>query len=258
GVYVGRERKVERKKVYFVADAHLGSRTLEDSSANEKLLVEWLETIKKDALEVYFLGDMLDFWFEYKHVVPKGFIRFFGKVAELADEGIAIHWFVGNHDLWMKDYFVKELKISIHKEPLSKEIMGKHFFLAHGDEFLGKYDRGYKFLRSVFHNKVMQWLFSWIHPDISIGFALWWSKSNRENPERKQVKKEYQLLSLQEYAREYVKSHSMDYLIFAHIHVLHRENLNEKSQMIVLGDCMQELNYGVFDGKKFLLKKYKE
>jgi len=153
------------KKVYFASDFHLGIDARLSSREREKQLVRWLEQIRKDAYSIYLVGDVFDFWFEYKTVVPKGYVRLLGKLAELRDEGIPIYFFTGNHDMWMFSYFEEELGIPIYREPIVREIMGKTFFIGHGDG-LGPGDHGYKFIKRVFANPVCQWLFERLHPKI--------------------------------------------------------------------------------------------
>ena len=165
-------------KIYFASDFHLGIPNAEKSLDREKLLVKWLEMAEKDAKEIYLMGDLFDFWFEYKHSIPKGFTRFLGKLANISDRGIAIHVFTGNHDMWMFGYLETELGVNIIRDAIDVEINGKLFHLAHGDG-LGPGDRGYKFIKKVFASKICQWLFARIHPNTGIGIANYWSKKSR-------------------------------------------------------------------------------
>lgn len=160
-----------RKKIYFASDAHLGARFHKDPLAVEKKLVRWLDSIKENALAVYFLGDIFDYWYEYKYVVPKGFTRFLGKLAELADSGVEIHIFIGNHDIWMFDYLPNEIGAIIHRDVLTTDLLGKRFFLGHGDE-VDYRSKAFRFIRAVFRNKFCQWLYAGIHPRWTFGFAL--------------------------------------------------------------------------------------
>ena len=152
-----------RKKIYFASDAHLGARFHKDPLAVEKRLVRWLDSIKDEAMAIYFLGDMFDYWYEYKYVVPKGFVRFLGKLAELSDNGVDIHIFIGNHDIWMFDYLPKEIGAVIHRDVLTVDLLGKRFFLGHGDE-VDYRSKAFRFLRTLFRNKFCQWLYAGIHP----------------------------------------------------------------------------------------------
>src|SRR5690606_9921288 len=154
----------EGKKIYFSSDNHLGAPTASESLPRERIFVRWLDTVKEDAAAIFLLGDLFDFWFEYKHVVPKGFVRVLGKLAEIRDSGIAIYFFVGNHDLWMNDYFEKELNIPVYHKPQEFTLGNKIFLIGHGDG-LGPNDKGYKRMKKVFTNPFFQWLFKWMHPD---------------------------------------------------------------------------------------------
>lgn len=169
-----------RKKIYFASDAHLGARFHKDPLAVEKRLVRWLDSIKDEAMAIYFLGDMFDYWYEYKYVVPKGFVRFLGKLAELSDNGVEIHIFIGNHDIWMFDYLPKEIGAVIHRDVLTVDLLGKRFFLGHGDE-VDYRSKAFRFLRTLFRNKFCQWLYAGIHPRWTFGFALGWSLSSRKS-----------------------------------------------------------------------------
>lgn len=152
-----------RKKIFFASDAHLGARFHKDPLAIEKKLVRWLDSIKDEAMAIYFLGDMFDYWYEYKYVVPKGFIRFLGKLAELSDSGVEIHIFIGNHDIWMFDYLPNEIGAIIHRDVLITDLLGKRFFLGHGDE-VDYRSKAFRFIRALFRNKFCQWLYGRIHP----------------------------------------------------------------------------------------------
>lgn len=166
------------KNVYFLSDAHLGSRAIEHGRTQERRLVNFLDSIKHKASAVYLLGDMFDFWYEFKLVVPKGYTRFLGKLSELTDLGVEVHFFTGNHDIWCGDYLTKECGVILHRKPLTTEIHGKEFYLAHGDG-LGDPDRKFKFLRAVFHSHTLQTLFSALHPRWSVELGLTWAKHSR-------------------------------------------------------------------------------
>src|SRR6185369_16215685 len=166
------------KKVYFLSDFHLGVPSHEDSLVREKKVVEFLERIRSDAAVIFIVGDLFDFWYEYKKVVPKGFVRILGKMAEITDSGISIHFFIGNHDMWMSGYFEKELNIPVYHEPRIFEFNGSRFYVGHGDG-LGPGDHGYKFIKKVFRNKVCQWLFGILPPALGVGLANYMSRSSR-------------------------------------------------------------------------------
>ena len=233
---------------------HLGLYPRERSAEREKILVNWLNTIKEDATELYLMGDIFDFWHEYKRVVPRGFTRFLGKIAELSDKGIILHFFTGNHDVWVYDYLVKEIGLTVYRKPVVREINGIRFFLAHGDG-LGSGEFGYKILKSIFTNKILQWLFARLHPNFAVGFGLKWSKSSRyakgivAEP-YKGDEKELQVV----FAKEKIKTEHFDYFIFGHRHVPYDIKIAPSSHVINLGDWINNFTYGVFDGGQVELK----
>jgi UDP-2,3-diacylglucosamine hydrolase len=244
------------KKIYFASDFHLGVPSYEKSLAREKLIVKWLDEIKQDAQEIYLMGDLFDFWFEYKHAAPKGFIRILGKIAELTDSGIPVTVFTGNHDMWMLDYLPKEIGVTIYREPIEKEYNGKKFYLGHGDG-LGPGDKGYKFIKKVFANKFCQWLFARIHPNFGIGMANYWSRKSRlsNGPEdEKFTGEENEWLVV--YAKEVLQKKHVDYFIFGHRHLPLDIKLKENSRYINLGEWVNYNTYAVFDGNTLELKKY--
>lgn len=246
------------KKVYFLSDAHLGSRSIEHPRTHERRLVNFLDSIKHKADAIYLLGDMFDFWYEYKTVVPKGFTRFLGKISELTDMGVEVHFFIGNHDIWCKDYLTKECGIIVHKKPFTTEIHGKVFYMAHGDG-LGDPNRMFRFLRSIFHNKVLQRLFSTIHPRWSIDMGLSWASHNRkkykEPPQYLGEEGEFLIV----YSKEYLKTHAdINYFIYGHRHVLYDIMIAHTSRVVVLGDWISLFSYAVFDGENLLLEQYIE
>ena len=168
----------ETKNIYFASDFHLGAPNHESSLIREKSIVSWLYHIKDDAAEIYLVGDLFDFWFEYKRAIPKGFVRLQGKIAELTDKGIPVHIFTGNHDMWIFDYLPKELGVSLFRKPIEREFFGKRYLIGHGDG-LGPGDRGYKFLKKIFANKFCQWCFARLHPNFGIWLADKSSKTSR-------------------------------------------------------------------------------
>ncbi|MCK4664945.1 MAG: UDP-2,3-diacylglucosamine diphosphatase [Bacteroidales bacterium] len=246
----------DKKNIYFASDAHLGLPNYQKSLFREKLLVKWLDEIKNDAKEIYLLGDMFDFWYEYKQVVPRGFTRFLGKIAEIVDSGIPVHLFTGNHDIWIFDYLPTETGVILHRKPIVKTLNGKKFYLAHGDG-LGPYDKGYKLLKKIFTNPVLQWLFSRLHPNFAIGLGHLWSNNSRFAKGLKAEKykgddKEWLYL----YAKSLLKKEHFDYFVFGHRHILVERQIGSKSRFINLGDWITNFSYGVFDGENFELKKY--
>ena len=244
------------KKIYFSSDFHLGVPDYEPSLEREKIIVKWLDEIKKDAEEIYLMGDVFDFWFEYKNSVPKGYVRLLGKLAELCDSGIIVHWFTGNHDMWIFDYLPKEVGVIIHRSPITKEYNGKKFYLAHGDG-LGPGDMGYKFIKKVFANPLCQWLFARIHPNLGISMAHYWSRKSRIANGIKDEKFHGENEWLVIHANEILKKEHFDYFIFGHRHLPLDIKLNEKSRYINTGEWVNYNSYAVFDGNNLELKYYK-
>jgi Uncharacterized protein conserved in bacteria len=250
---------MERNKIYFASDAHLGARFHDDAIDVERRLVRWLESIRNDAKAIYFLGDMFDYWYEYKYVVPKGFVRFLGKIAELSDEGVEIHFFIGNHDIWMFDYLPKEIGATIHRDILTVDLLGKRFLLGHGDEIDFR-SKGFRFIRAMFRNRFCQWLYSAIHPRWTFGFALGWSLSSRKKGLKKEYaskfqgeSNEYQVL----FAKEYLKEHpDINFFIFGHRHIMLDLMLNRDSRILIAGDWMQYDSYIVWDGENLVLDQF--
>ena len=246
----------EKKKIYFASDIHLGSDVFEDPLVAEKRFVRWLDSIKDDAQALYLLGDIFDFWYEYKYVVPKGFTRFLGKISEMTDSGIEIHLFIGNHDIWMYDYLPLETGVIVHKTPITEEINGKSFYLAHGDG-LGDNSRSFKLIRWLFHNNFCRILFNTIHPRWALAFAHSWSKHSRKKSLTNSSDyfgedKEHLVL----YAKQYISQHpETDYLIFGHRHIMLDLMLSRKSRMMIIGDWLQYFSYAVFDGENLSLEQ---
>lgn len=245
------------KNIYFASDVHLGHPTIEKSRWREKLFVEWLDEIKEDAKELYLVGDIFDFWYEYKKVVPRGFVRSLGKIAELVDAGIPVHFFTGNHDIWVFDYLPSELGVQVHRNPIVKEYAGKKFYIGHGDG-LGPGDHSYKVLKKIFTSRTLQWFFSRLHPNFSLWLAHTWSNSSRQVKGIKAEgfmgkEKEY----LYKYAEQMLEKNNYDYFIFGHRHLMVNMPVGENSKYINLGDWLYNFSYGVFDGNSFELKKYR-
>ena len=241
------------KKIYFASDVHLGALT--KSREREMVFVNWLHQIKEDAAMIFLLGDIFDFWFEYRKVAPQGFVRVLGAIAGICDSGIPVHFFTGNHDIWVFDYLPRETGMIIHHEPFETEIYGKKFFLAHGDD-LGKTDKAYQLLKGFFHNKFAQWVFAKIHPDLSFRLAHYWSKNSRLAKGISGVgflgeELEHQII----YARKKLKEKHFDYFVLGHRHIALDFQLSESSKLFILGDWFQECTYGVYDGITFRLEK---
>lgn len=247
----------QRLKIYFASDQHLGAPTQEKSFPREKKFVAWLDEVKKDADAIFLLGDLFDFWFEYKTVVPKGFVRVLGKLAEIRDSGTPIYFFVGNHDLWMHDYFEKELNIPVYHKPKEFTFNDKVFLIGHGDG-LGPGDKGYKRMKKVFINPFSKWLFRWFHPDLGVKLAQYLSVKNKlisGDADVRFLGEDNEWLVL--YSKRKLETKHYDYFVFGHRHLPMTIDLGQNSTYINLGDWIGYFTYGVFDGEKFELKEYK-
>ncbi|MFO8001587.1 MAG: UDP-2,3-diacylglucosamine diphosphatase [Marinilabilia sp.] len=247
----------QQKNIYFASDAHLGAPTIKDHRAHEKRFVAWLDSIKDNTRELYLMGDIFDFWFEYRHVVPRGHTRFLGKLCEFTDQGIPVHFFTGNHDIWIFDYLPKEIGVTVHKEQYTPVIDGKRFFLAHGDG-LTRFEEHYKKIKSVFTNPLAQKLFHWLHPDLGIALANFWSRKSRQSNEDSEKAKfqgeENEWLII--YAKEILQTRHFDYFIFGHRHIMLDLPLNENSRICYLGDWVTQFSYAVWNGETLSLKSF--
>ncbi|MBC8045931.1 MAG: UDP-2,3-diacylglucosamine diphosphatase [Fimbriimonadaceae bacterium] len=246
----------QRNNIYFASDFHLGIPDHASSLEREKKIVRWLYSIENDAKQIFLVGDLFDFWFEYKHVVPKGYVRLLGKLANLKDKGIDIQVFTGNHDLWMFDYFEKELNIPVHRQPITFEENGKKFFVGHGDG-IGPGDKGYKLMKRIFTGKFNQWVFSLLHPRIAFSIANYFSHNSRSLNEEEQFlgeEKEWQIL----FAKEKLKKEHFDYFIFGHRHIALQIQIGNNTTFINLGDWVKHSTYAVFNGEKTELKYFEE
>ncbi len=241
------------KKVYFLSDFHLGAPNEVESRKREDRLVRFLQAARKDAGVIFIVGDIFDFWFEYKTVVPKGFVRLLGMLAQLSDEGVQLHIFTGNHDLWMHDYLAKELNAKVYFEPAQFTINNTQFLIGHGDG-LGPGDKGYKRLKKIFTNPICQWLFRWLHPDAGIQLANYFSQKSRAktgNADEIFLGEDKEWLIL--YTKEKAKTMTVDYFVFGHRHYAIDFKINEKSRYINLGDWIRLNTYAVFDGDSMQL-----
>ena len=269
------------KKTYFLSDVHLGaashvknvaekkfevlalpSRKKNEGSYNpkhdvERKLCRWFDTVKSDAGAIYLLGDIFDYWFEYKYVVPRGFTRVLGKIAELTDAGIEIHFFIGNHDIWLTDYLEKECGMIIHTQPLIRDINGRKFFLAHGDG-LGDDSKSFKIIRSVFHNRLCRKLFASIHPRWTVSFACKWSVHSRESGKMDDYlgeDKEH----LVQFAKKHLKAApNINFFVFGHRHIMLDLMIASSCRIIILGDWLSYFSYAVFDGQNMALEIFDE
>ena len=245
------------KKIYFSSDNHLGAPTAAESLPREQKFVRWLDTVKEDAAAIFLLGDLFDFWFEYKTVVPKGFVRVLGKLAEISDSGIPIYFFVGNHDLWMGDYFEKELNIPTYRDVKEFTFNDKVFLIGHGDG-KGPNDMGYKRMKKVFTNPVFKWLFRWFHPELGMRLAQYLSVKNKlisGDDDKIFLGDEQEWLA--QYAKRKLKTKHYDYFIFGHRHLAMKINLSDTSTYHNLGDWITQYTYGVLMAKSFLSKSLK-
>ena len=244
------------KKIYFLSDFHLGAPDHTSSLEREKLLVKFLDEIQEDAEEIFLVGDMFDFWYEYRKVVPKGHVRLLGKLAQLSDAGIQLHFFVGNHDMWMRDYFQQELNMPVYFEPKEFGFNGKSFLIGHGDG-LGPGDHGYKRLKKVFRNPVSKWLFGIFPPVAGMSLAHYMSRRSRAqtgSSEEVFLGEEKEWLII--YCKEVLTKKKIDFFVFGHRHLAIDYRLNEDSRYINLGDWIRYFTYAVFDGENLQLKSY--
>ncbi len=248
---------MNEKKIYFISDFHLGAPDYFKSLEREKKIVRWLDLVKKDASEIFILGDVFDFWFEYKHVVPKGYIRLLGKLAEISDSGIPVHLFTGNHDMWIFDYVPAETGLKLYREPKEFVFDDKKFLIGHGDG-LGPGDHGYKFIKRIFANKFCQWLFARLHPNLGISIANYWSRKSRlatGTHDEKYLGDENEFLVV--YINDVLKQKHYDYFVFGHRHLPINMQI-QNSTYVNLGDWIKYFTYAMWDGQSLMLKKFEE
>ncbi len=253
-----RIESLNSKFIYFASDFHLGVPSRESSLKREKKIVRWLDMIKKDAHSIYLVGDIFDFWFEYKYAIPKGFIRLQGKLAEITDAGIPVIFFTGNHDMWMFDYFTKEFGIPIYRKEQLLEVGSQKLLIGHGDG-LGPGDRSYKFLKRIFRNRLCQWLFARLHPNFGISIANYWSKSSRISNIKKgedDFKGEKEFLI--QYCRSMEQKEHHNYYVFGHRHLPLEIEIGDTSKYINLGEWVNYSTYGKYDGQDFKLLTFEE
>jgi len=244
------------KKIFFASDFHLGVPNYEESLKRERRIVKWLDSIKHEAHSIYLLGDIFDFWFEYRHTIPKGYIRLQGKLAELRDAGIPVFFFTGNHDMWMFDYFPKELDIPIYRDTQLLQVGDQKLLIGHGDG-LGPGDNTYKFIKKFFNSSTCQWLFARIHPNLGIGIANFWSRKSRISNLKKEEKfegPEGEYLWI--YCSEIEKNTHHDFYIFGHRHLPLDLKIGSSSRYINLGEWVHFNTYAEYDGKTVTLKTF--
>lgn len=239
-----------------MSDAHLGFPNHAESLKREKKLVSFLKETASDATEIFLLGDIFDFWFEYRHVVPRNFTRLLGTLGELSDKGIKVHFFTGNHDLWTFGYLEQECGVILHRDRLIAEFNGKRFFMAHGDG-MGPGDKGYKRLKMIFTSRTLQWMFARFHPNFAFWIGRRWSYNSRmkEKPEDFSFKGEEQERLLQ-YAIRKNESDPYDCFVFGHRHVPYHKIIGNNTHFVMLGDWLHHFTYAVFDGNEIQLKHY--
>ena len=244
------------KKTYFISDMHLGAQTFDNPLDYERRVVRFLDSIKADCNALYLLGDVIDYWFEYKYVVPRGFTRFLGKLGEFTDSGIEVHWFTGNHDIWIFDYIQKETGAHVHYAGGLYEIQGKKCYLAHGDG-LGHDSVAFKFMTRFFHSRTCQRMFRWIHPDLATAFAHKWSTHSRltggKFPEFLGEDREFQVLFAKKYTKEVAVP---DYFIFGHRHIMLDLMLSRQTRLMILGDWIQYFSYAVMEEGQLSLEQF--
>lgn len=250
------------KKVYFISDMHLGVPSEEDSRSREKAAVRFLDSIKDDCEQLFIMGDLFDFWYEYKRVVPKGFVRIQAKLAEFVDAGIPVMLFAGNHDIWTFSYLQKELGIQVFREPEMMTVKGKRFFLVHGDG-RGKGDNGYKFLKWLFEGRLTQFLFRLIHPDIGLWIGLRWSMKHRVVKLERERKGDYYAVvdktRLYRYAEAEAEKHpDVDFFVFGHQHKGMQYKTGQHAMTTIVGNWMWNRDYAVFDGNTVERKTFQE
>lgn len=253
---ITRIESLRDKKIYFAADFHLGVPDHASSLKRERQIIQWLESVRHDAHSIYLLGDIFDFWFEYKHTIPKGFVRLLGKLAELRDAGIPVIFFTGNHDMWMFDYFPQELDIPIYRHPQILQVGGQKLMIGHGDG-LGPGDQTYKVLKRFFNSKVCQWLFARIHPNLGMAIANRWSRKSRiTNSKRDESFQGESGEYLWIYCKEMEKTTHHDFYIFGHRHLPLHLQVAPNSTYINVGEWVHSKTYAVYDGEKVELREF--
>ncbi len=246
-----------REKYYFLSDAHMGCRAIADEKTHEKRFVDWLTMAAKDATAIYLLGDIFDFWFEYRATVPKGYTLLLGKLREITESGIPIHFLVGNHDMWTFGYLEQECGLTVHKQPIVETLCGKTFFMAHGDG-LGDQSKAFWALRTVFNSKACQWMFrTFVPPMVGLEFGYRWSKRNRlkhmgaDNRFRGEENE-----PLVRFAKAHALENGYDFYLFGHRHILLNMMLSSGSQLAILGDFIEEFSYATYNGEQFCIENF--
>lgn len=235
------------KNTYFISDLHLGAQYIDDELQRERLVCRFLDSIKDDAAELFLLGDILDYWYEYKYVVPRGYIRFLGKLAELADAGVKLTWVTGNHDVWLFDYLRDQLNMTVLKGHTVVETQGKRILISHGDD-VGVQPAMYRFTRWCFHNRVCQWLYASIHPRWTYPIATRWSNENRtsRSPQTLESIAERAASRLVEFSTDHHRQHpEVDAYVYGHIHLARVYPSDTMPPIILLGEWISLYSYVV-------------
>lgn len=241
-------------KAYFLSDLHLGAPYFPDSKEAEKRVVAFLDSIKNEADAIYLLGDILDYWYEYRYVVPRGFVRFFGKLAELVDNGIKIVWLIGNHDIWIYDYLPTEIGLEVRDGWIVEEIDGRKFFMTHGDG-IGKLKPSFRLLRKLFRNKICQKAYSAIHPRWTIPFANSWSRHSRKIEGPSEADACRMLENIEVFSKEFLKKNpDIDYFMYGHLHLVREISVGKKSEIVVLGDWISNFSYAFWNGQSLEIR----
>lgn len=246
-----------KKKIYFLSDVHLGSKMHVDTIDIERKLCRWFEKVRPDAKAIYLLGDIFDYWFEYRYAVPKGYTRVLGKIAELTDNGTEIHFFIGNHDIWLTDYLIKECGLILHFEPFITELYGKTFYLAHGDG-LGDKSLSIRLLRRLFHSRCLRKAFALLHPDWTIPMAHKWSNSSRENGETPDFLGEDNEFQIKFAKEQLIRTPHINYFVFGHRHIILDHPIQPDVRVILLGDWIKYFSYAVYDEDGLRLEQFEK
>lgn len=246
-------------KYYFLSDAHLGARVVNNAAAHQQKLIDWLEMAQTDATEIFLLGDIFDFWFEFPKTIPQGYDLLLKKLKQITQKGIPVHFFIGNHDIWTFGFLEKEIGLIVHKQPQIQELCGKRFFLAHGDG-LGDKNFGFKLIRTIFYSRICQTLFRYlIPPRLGYKFGFAWSEHNRLK--HLKMGAEYKGESHEPiviFAKQHSLQNAVDYYVFGHRHIVLNLLLATRSQLLIIGDFMNEFSYAVFDGKTVEIKNFSD
>ncbi len=248
---------LSNKKIYFISDVHLGAPASANNREREQLFVRWLDYAAANAAQIYLLGDIFDFWYEYRKVAPRGFVRTLGKIAQITDSGIPVHYFTGNHDVWIYDYLPSETGVIVHRQNIQTEIWGKKFYLGHGDGLDPK-EKGYLRLKKLFTSRTAQFLYSRLHPNFAFWVGHTWAKRSRLSKGlHPETSKGPEFETAVKFAQEHVKNEHVDYFIFGHRHIVLDHKIDNNARVLILGEWFNHFTYAVFDGENIEIKKFK-